>query len=85
MWITSYKAQPIGSQVIEPLTVEFHQTLPSPSERWISFDDEAQRIANALRASLPGGLYDALAMAMMRPLCSKLIVPHPAPPDQVRT
>lgn len=72
--IRSYKAQAVGDKQVDDLVITFIDTLPSGGS--VMFTDEAERIARELGRSLPGGLYDALAVAMMRALCSALIVPR---------
>lgn len=45
-------------------------------EKSLQFEREAEQIADALRAALPGGTFDRLLIALLRHRVSQLVVSH---------
>jgi hypothetical protein len=71
--IVVYKAQSIDTQIIPDFTISSGEAVPKGGgdafHRW-----DAQRIANALQGSLPGGTWDHLVAEMVRRHASLLRV-----------
>lgn len=68
----SYLASPIGTETVPPLTLVFDQPLPDDitgpdweRRRLELYTTEGKALADALREHLPGGLFDALMVAML--------------------
>ncbi len=73
-----YKAQGIGKTVVESTTIIFDREFPNP----ISLDDAmklhgdaADRLADVLCNTLPGGTLDRLIAKLLERKASALIVP----------
>jgi len=73
------KADPVGSQVAEDVTITIDRELPefsgSLSEADAFYAIEATTIEDALHKSLPGGVYDQLLCLMMQQRTSLFRVP----------
>lgn len=77
------KAEPIaGESPVEDLHVHFVQRVKSLAEKlplhtWdFLCIEEARRLFNALRSSLPGAVFDRLLVLMLEEKASHFIVPH---------
>ena len=65
--VNIFRAQPIGSQVIDPVTITISQLIPDQTELGagvVLYRNEAARLHAALLGSLPGGTYDQLLALM---------------------
>lgn len=75
MKLSAYKAHGAPDKVV----IEIIHTLPEMKalvDPRDFFKMEAERIAGALFASLPGGTIDALLVELMKSKLSLLVVPH---------
>lgn len=80
--VNIYKAQAIGDQRIESVTITIDATLPQSDDRyrdWLKvatrlFDEEAAKIVDALH-SLPGGTLDRVLVKLLTEKVSQHIVP----------
>lgn len=77
IWI--YKACPIGNQPVLPLTIQIDQEIPdcnSLDEARKLYAEQAKILVDALGEVLPGGIFDAVLVALMEKKVSLFRVPH---------
>lgn len=77
-----YKASPIGSQIVNSLTILIDQEIPecpSLDESRKLHAEQAEILVDALVEALPGGTFDALLIAMMQKKVSLFRVPFVEP------
>lgn len=80
-----YKAQDLASHIVEPVTIIIEEPIPSQdpalplSQAKIAyldaFNDNADRLADVLCKTLPGGTLDRLIANLLERRASMLIVP----------
>ncbi len=85
--IKTFKANPIGSEAIEPLKIEFTKDIPEFSfssdyeEKYKEiYNSDAKKIVDALGFSLPGGLIDAILVELLKQKTCILSVPFVSKP-----
>lgn len=77
--IKTCKASPVGDREVPSLIVEFSLEVPeSDNLKAIGnfYRNTAKDIVNAMGKSIPGGLFDAILVEMMRAKVSLFRVPH---------
>lgn len=77
--IRTYKASPVGEEEVPSLAIVFDQEVPDfehLDDGRMAYRDAAKEIVEAMGKSLPGGLFDAILVEMMRAKVSLFRVPH---------
>ncbi len=77
--ILVHKAQPTGDRQIPKLTLIAEEDVPEPARAIDSidlFESDAESIADALIATLPGGTLDRLVVKLLQHQVSLFVVPH---------
>lgn len=83
--VNSVRANPICQDdgPVEPLTIIFAADIPDHGGNLhgmaVFYAAEAVGIVAAIRAAVPGGLFDALAVEFLRAVCTVRSVPHADP------
>lgn len=74
------RAQPIvDDEPIDKVTIKIDETMPSQDtleESYRNYEEDAEKIADALEASLPGGTFSALLIELLERKKCYLVVPH---------
>ncbi len=84
--IVAYKAAPIGSETVQSVTLTIETIMPeldTLAHYAQVYEAEAEVIADALHASLPGGTYDHLLAKLMERRACTLRVNFPTYHDTV--
>lgn len=85
--ISIFRAQPIGDQTIEPVTIKIIDEIPtrrikSLDEMGAVYEKEAEELANALWNSLPGGTIDRLFIKLCQRKASLLAISYRPKDDE---
>ena len=77
--IRTYKASPVGEAEVPGLVITFDQEVPEfrlLDDAGIAYYTAAKEIVTAMGKNIPGGLFDAILVEMMREKVTLSRVPH---------
>jgi len=77
--IKTYKASPVGKEEIPSLAIMFDQEVPEfkcLGDAGMAYHTAAKEIVTAMGRNIPGGLFDAILVEMMRAKVTLFRVPH---------